>query len=453
MAPSEMYEITGQFISRFIAAPLPEAVIERTRLIALDTVAVIVRGYREADVNAFASACPARADGASLLRMGGPRIEPGQAILCNTASAAALELCEGHRRAMGHIALQVVPAVLAAAETHSVPGSRVLPAIALGYEMAARMGAASKRHFRTHGHGIWAAAGSAVAVATLIGRGPAEIVECLKIASNLSLAPSFSTHAEGATVRNLTAGMGAMLGYQVPALQRAGYLGSLSAMSVTLGEALGASFSAEAFVEGMGRDYCVMDNYFKFDASGRHMQAPAEALRDIMARHALEPEAVTRVVVETYQPAAALTQCEPPNALAAKTSIPYAIAAQLVVGHLGVEAYDPERISDPLIRQLMRRVVLSEGQPNPPPSGRPDPSARWARVIVETGTGERLEGYCANPPGEGDTPASAVQLREKFDSLTRPMLGAANAERLRQLFCRVESVSDYRSALAECFAI
>jgi 2-methylcitrate dehydratase PrpD len=290
-------------------------------------------------------------------------------------------------------------------------------------------------------------------VAALIGRGPAEIVECLKIASNLSLAPSFSTHAEGATVRNLTAGMGAMLGYQVPALQRAGYLGSLSAMSVTLGEALGSSFSAEIFVEGMGQDFCVIDNYFKFDASGRHMQAPAEALREIMARHVIQPEAVMRVLVETYSPAAALSQCEPPNALAAKTSIPYAIAAQLLVGHLGVEAYDPERLVDPRIRQLMRRVVLSEGQPNPPASGRADPSARWARVIVETATGQRLEGYCANPPGEGDTPASAAQLREKFDSLTVPMLGAAKAEHLHQLFCRIESIADFRSALAECFAI
>jgi 2-methylcitrate dehydratase PrpD len=247
--------------------------------------------------------------------------------------------------------------------------------------------------------------------------------------------------------------MGAMLGYQVPALQRAGYLGSLSAMSVTLGEALGSSFSAEAFVDGMGQDYCVIDNYFKFDASGRHMQAPAEALRAIMARHVIQPEAVTRVCVETYQPAAALSQCEPPNALAAKTSIPYAIAAQLVVGHLGVEAYDPERISDPRIRQLMRRVVLSEGQPDPTSSGRADPAARWARVIVETTAGERFEGYCANPPGEGDTPASAAQLREKFDSLTVPMLGAENARRLHQLFGMIESVGDFRRALGKCFAI
>ncbi|MEN9775075.1 MAG: 2-methylcitrate dehydratase [Pseudomonadota bacterium] len=450
MTPSEMYAITGQFIARFVETPLPDAVTERARLIALDTVAVIVRGYREADISAYTKACPTRPHGASLIRAGGGRTEPGQAILCNTASAAALELCEGHRRAMGHIALQILPAVLATAEVHHLPGRRILPALTLGYEIATRMGAASKRHFRAHGHGIWAAAGSAVAIARLLERTPDEIVECLKIASNLSLAPSFSTHAEGATVRNLTAGMGAMIGYQVPALQQAGYLGSLSAMSVTLGETLGASFSPERFVEGMGDEFCVMDNYFKFDASGRHMQAPAQALREIMAQQLVDPEKVKRIRVETYQPAATLTQREPPNGLAAKTSIPYAIAAQLILGHLGVEAYDAERLRDPRIQRLMQRVELWEGQPDPPASGRADPMARWARVIVETDTSEPLCGYCANPPGEGDTPASATQLRDKFDSLTQPMLGAAGAASLYRLFSELETLDDFGQALVGC---
>jgi len=117
---------------------------------------------------------------------------------------------------------------------------------------------------------------------------------------------------------------------------------------------------------------------------------------------------------------------------------------------LGVEAYDAERLRDPRIQRLMHRVELSEGQPAPLTSGHADPTARWARVIVETDASEPLCGYCANPPGEGDTPASATQLRHKFDSLTQPMLGTAGAAGLYRLFAEIERLDDFGQALMSC---
>ncbi len=452
MTHREMYEATEQFFAEFAQSRVGPEVLARARLILLDTLAVMLCGYRESDVTTAADRLHAQAQGVSLWRAQGGRVEPAQAVLLNTASAAALELCEGHREAMGHIALQVLPALLAAAETHALPGERILPALILGYDIVARMGRASRRNFRTHGHGIWAAAGSAVAVACLRGKRPDQIVECLKIASNLSLAPSFSTHAEGATVRNLTAGFGALIGYQVPDLQECGYRGSESAMAVTLGATLGTAFSPELFTSGMGREFMLMGNYFKFDASGRHMQAPAAALRTLARQHDITPQSVERIRVETYSPAASLDQRTPVNALAAKTSIPYAVAAQLMVGHLGVEAFDAARVSDPAIRALMKRVELAEGRPDPAPSGTAaDPAQRWARVIVDLNDGQRLTGYCANPPGEGDQPATTEALRNKFDSLTVPSLGAAQSDRLYRLIETLDEIVDFRAAVGQWF--
>jgi len=452
MRPESMYAIAEERVAGFLREPLDPKLAERARLIALDTMAVIVRGYREHDVRALADDSVPRDDGALPLALPVRRIDPLRAILCNTASAAALELCEGHRRAKGHIALQVLPALLAAAQVQRVPGRRVLPALVLGYEIAARMGAASERYFRTHGHGIWAAAGSAVAVATVLGQDARAIVECLKIASNLSLAPSFSTHAEGATVRNLTAGLGGMIGYWVPEFLQAGYTGSLSAMAVTLGEALGSDFSPERFVEGLGEQWCVLDNYFKFDASGRHVQPAAQALREAIGPQSRDPQGVSRIRVETYRPASQLSNRDPLNALAAKTSIPYAIAAQWRVGNLGVEAFDPERLSDPVLRALMQRVEVAEGLPEPDAGAAADPAARWARVIIEWESGERLVGYCDNPPGEGDQVATSEMLRDKYDALTVPMLGEARAGRLRRLMERIDQLDDFGQALEEALA-
>jgi 2-methylcitrate dehydratase PrpD len=449
LTDEQMYKITGHFFQDFGDQPLPTEVTECARAIALDTMAVMVRGYREADVLSLARRYTEDAKGASLFSQPSRKIDPLRAIVCNTASAAAMELCEGNRFSGGHIALQVLPALLAAAEKYRVPGERFLPALVMGYEIAARMGRAAERHVRTHGHGMWAAAGSSVAIAWMMGRSAAQILECLKIASNLSLAPAFATHAEGATVRNVTAGMGGMMGYWVPDLQEAGYLGSNSAMAITLGETLGASFSRERFTENLGSEYQVTSNYYKFEASGRHMHAATEALRGILCARDIRHAEVDRIDVETYFPASSLVNTAPANALAAKTSIPYSIAALLVLGDLGHNAYDAEHLGDQRVRDLMRRVNVIESEQFTDfasPSVADRLPVRSARVSVTLRSGETLSEVCENPRGDFDFPATPAALHEKYRQLTEPMLGARKSQRLHTLVSELESVPDLGAA-------
>ena len=446
----QMYEATGHFFNAFAATTLPVDVTECARSIALDTIAVMVRGYLEADVSALADGYPDDAGGASLFTQPSRKIDPLRAILCNTASAAAMELCEGNRFSGGHVALQVLPALLAAAEKHRIAGSRFLPALVLGYEIAARMGRAADRHLRTHGHGMWAAAGSSVAIAWMLGRPANQVLECLKIASNLSLAPAFATHAEGATVRNVTAGMGSVMGYLVPDLQAAGYLGSNRAMAITLGETLGAAFSRETFVHNMGTDFHVNSNYYKFEASGRHMHAASEALQEILRTRDFAAADVARIEVETYYPASSLANQTPINALAAKTSIPYSVAALLVFGELGPDAYDAGRIGEGRMRLLMDRVSVVENAQFSAlanPTGADRAPLRSARVSVTLHSGETLGAYCENPRGDFDYPATPAALQEKYLALTEPMLGIHRAEQLRTLITTIESVPDLSVAL------
>lgn len=450
LTDEQMYEITAHFFRAFGDKPVPTEVTECARAIALDTIAVIVRGYREADVLSLARRYPEDAEGASLFSQPSRKIDPLRAIVCNTASAAAMELCEGNRFSGGHVALQVLPALLAAAEKYRVAGKRFLPALVMGYEIAARMGRAAQRHLRTHGHGMWAAAGSSVAIAWMLGRSGTQILECLKIASNLSLAPAFATHAEGATVRNVTAGMGGMMGYWVPELQDAGYLGSNSAMAITLGETLGASFSHEVFTRNLGSEFHVTSNYYKFEASGRHMHAATEALRGILCTRDIRYAEVDRIDVETYFPASSLVNTAPANALAAKTSIPYSIAALLVLGDLGHNAYDVEHLSDQRVRDLMRCVNIIESAQFTAlarPSSAGQVPVRSARVSVTLRSGETLSEICENPRGDFDFPATPAALHEKYRQLTEPMLGVRKSQRLHALVNEMENVPDLGTAI------
>ena len=58
-----------------------------------------------------------------------------------------------------------MPAVLAAAQTKKVSGQQAIIAVALGYEIGARIGMASKLRVTMHPHGTWGTVGAAVSVA------------------------------------------------------------------------------------------------------------------------------------------------------------------------------------------------------------------------------------------------------------------------------------------------
>jgi 2-methylcitrate dehydratase PrpD len=444
----EMYAELARAITRFDRTPLPPEVSTRARTVVLDTLAVIIRGFLEPDVAALARGFATQAGGATVFTQPPRRVDPLRAILANTSAAAALELVEGNRFSKGHVALQVLPALLAAADREPRPGERFLAAFVLGYEIAARMGAAAERNFRTFGHGMWAAAGSAAAIAHLAGRIPERTVECVKIASNLSLAPAFVTHAEGATVRNLTAGCGAMIGALVPEMEAAGYTGSTAAMAVTLGESLGSRFAPERFVRGFGTEFLLMSNYFKLEASGRHVHPATGALQDLLERTPLDPQAIEAIEVATYDPAAQLANQAPVNGLAAKTSIPFSIAARLTFGELGPDVYTQDRVTDRRVRALMRRVnvVLD------PAAGRDGRALRSASIRVRLTDGSELRGYCENPRGDFDFPATAAELDAKYQALTRPAIGQAASNRLRSCIERLESVADVGAELRAAVA-
>ena len=162
------------------------------------------------------------------------------------------------------------------------------------------------------------------------------------------------------------------------------------------------------------------------------------------------PADVARIEVETYYPASSLANQTPINALAAKTSIPYSVAALLVFGELGPDAYDAGRIGEGRMRSLMDRVSVVENaqfSARANPTGANRAPLRSARVSVTLQSGETLGAYCENPRGDFDYPATPAALQEKYLALTEPMLGIHRAGQLRTLITTIESVPDLGVAL------
>jgi 2-methylcitrate dehydratase PrpD len=415
-----------EFLAHTHEADIPESVIRRAGLILADTLGVMIWGATMPDVAALAQLYPTRQQGATVFG-NWRKLDPLQAILLNATAAAAQELTEGNRFARGHLAVQVLPAILAQAEVSACRGIDMMCTFVLAYEFAARIGMASKRLYEVYGHGTWGVLGSAFACARLRGYDADQLREAIQNASTLSLAPLFETHFAGATVRNAFAGVGGMIGWTAADLAKAGYVGLESGIEQTFGQILGSGFDIDLFLDGLGKSYLLERNYFKFHACGRHVHPTLDALEAILADEPVSLDAVHAIEVKTYFPASRKKARQVRNSVDAKVSIPYAISSRLVTGTSGAEAYLPAVLCSEQVQRLMQRVTVVED----PSMTAAQPERRQACVRITLVNGRTLEGCCSTQPrGEFDEPLEPEALECKFLSLVSPQIGTEAAREL-----------------------
>ena len=111
---------------------------------------------------------------------------------------------EGNQFCKGHPGMHTFPAAFAYSQTHGTSGKDLITAIAIGYEVGARVGIATNLRMSMHPHGTWGTICAAVGVARLAGFNAEQMKTLLNVSSNMSLATSRRTMLEGGTVRNLS---------------------------------------------------------------------------------------------------------------------------------------------------------------------------------------------------------------------------------------------------------
>ncbi|MCX7933010.1 MAG: MmgE/PrpD family protein, partial [Rhodovarius sp.] len=119
-------------------------------------------------------------------------------------------------------------------------------------------------------------------------------------------------------------------------------------------------------------------------------------------------------------------------------SLQYCAAAFLVLGGVRLAAFQPENMSDPRIRALMRRVDVSLD----PELAGAYPRRRPARGTNTPRDGRRLSHFQPTRKGDPDMPLSDEELSAKFMELAAPVLGEAKAAALLDRLWHGESLPD-----------
>ncbi len=411
-------EVAG-FVAGFPPDGLAPDALERTALILADCIGAIAGGMHEPEMQALV-ARPGLAAGGPAPIIGTARhAQPGQAALLNGTAGTVLEMDEGNQFARGHPGMHTVPAALAHASVlelsgREVSGREFLTAIALGYEVGARVGIASRLRPSLHPHGTWGAVCAAVAVARLAGRDAAGIRHAINMAASFALANSRRTMLEGGTVRNAFAGISGQMGLLAHDLSEAGFEADSDGLAEVFGKTLSDSFDKGQMTEALGSRWEVSRNYFKLHACCRYNHAALDALAQIVAQEgALEAGAVAEVEVETYNLAVELADPAPRNMLAARFSVPFAVATTIVTGRTDISSFTAERLADPSIGALAGRVRLREDAAMTAQL----PDRRPARVTVTLSDGRRLTAATQTNRGDWADPYPSEELRGKFLSL------------------------------------
>jgi len=227
-------------------------------------------------------------------------------------------------------------------------------------------------------------------------------------------------------------------------LQRCAFICLADAPSDVYGTLLADAFDPSLAVAGLedvgaGEPYRIEQNYFKFHACCRYNHFALDAILALRAKHALEAEDVAKIQIATIPFGVRMADPEPTAPLAARFSIPYAVAASMVLGRTDPTVFRGEVMRDERIRDLARRVEVTV-DPEASPRRIDRPTAQ-VRITLRNGTA--LESTMTVPRGDAANPVPAGEVEAKFLSLVSPVLG--DASRARKVLESAQSVETLRT--------
>lgn len=320
---------------------------------------------------------------------------------------------DGFNPSKGHIGCPLLPALLALAPG-GLSGSEFLTALVLGYEFGAR--AAIAQHGSVpdyHTSGSWGAVTAAAVGARLAGLDADQTRQALGIAEYHGPRSQMMRCIDHPTMIKDGSGWGAMTGVSAVQLARRGFTG---APAITVEQAPG-------IWDDLHQRWYMMEQYYKPYPVCRWAQAPIEGILALRRAHALHPADVERIEVETFHESVRLATNRPQTTEEAQYSTSFPCAVAMVHGTVLPDHISDDALLDPEVQRLSQTMVMRESDH----ANEPFPLKRLARVTLVLTDGRTLQSDWTEPRWDHDAPPTDAELREKYDALAVPVLGAERA--------------------------
>jgi 2-methylcitrate dehydratase PrpD len=415
---------------------LPNDAREVARHCVLDFFGVALAGAREPLVD-FLVDSVAKPENASIASLIG-RSERSTAVtaaLVNGAAGHALDFDDAHMGMSGHPTVPVLPAVLALVEQARANGKALLTAFVAGVELECRLGLLlGPRHYEIgfHSTGTLGTFGAAAAAAHLLGLDEPAWLHAMGLAGTQAAGLKATFGSMG---KPLHAGRAASTGLVSALLAQRGFTAAPNVLEVAQGFAAthAGTLGDGASLDRVAGRFLIRDTLFKYHASCYLTHAPIEAARTIRARDRVSGDRVESVEV-TVAPAL-LGVCniqEPATGLEGKFSLRATTALALLGSDTAeLASYSDTTMRDPALVRLRDRIRIVTD---------PALATTRARVSVAAAGGRFTADADTGTPAP-DLSAQRARLREKFDALATPVLGASCAAELAEVVLHVDELT------------
>jgi len=342
-----------------------------------------------------------------------------------------------------HASGTVLPATLAVCQRERLDGVAFLTALAVGFEVSARIartavGLETVRGF--HNPGTQGPFGAATAVGKLYGFDEEQLVDALGIAGSSS-AGLLEFAWSGGDTKRLHLGRASQLGLESALLARQGVRGPATVLEGRSGyfNAFSTPPRMERLLEGLGVDWAIEPPSLKSYATHVTHQAVVDAIQCFKREHPIDPAAISRV---TIRGAARIMEERhagrtPEDVLGGQYSLPFTTAVALTRDLSNPLAYDDAAVRDPLVCALARAIELvpDEG------TGHETPWVWPAEIVIEC-AGRRHTLRTHPHKGAPANPFTWDEICEKFRRYTASIITAPEAVALIDAVGRLEQVTD-----------
>jgi 2-methylcitrate dehydratase PrpD len=373
----------------------------------------------------------------------------GQVAL-NCALARLSEIDDIHLSSGTTPGALIVPAALTIGGSLGLGGTAIAEAIAAGYDVMTRLGAALKGPWILY-RGIWptyfaAPFGVAAVASRLLGLTEQQAAYALGIALSLA-SPAVGRQSGAAMSRWLAIGHAARNGVFAALSAQAGFTGDLRIFEGDFFQAIyNLSPDTAILVDALEEHSVLPEVSFKPWCAARQTMAATQALKEIIEA-GVSPSEMTQLVVSVPPPY--LRMIDHGVVTGDRASHLTSVSYQMALSAFAPDAlFDvkqaPERVPGEIGAFMAKVTVMADDD-----LLQHYPKSWPARLGVTTRTGEQ-ERLVVHVPGDPERPFDETQVAEKFRRVVVPSIGERAADDLLCLSLAViEEEGAARALLAE----
>jgi len=432
---------------------VPPEVVHQTKRILVDTLGCAIGGFASEASKVIQEFAKESSPGnESTVLCSGLKTSCLNAALVNGAMVRYLDyndtafiIQQGTYRT-GYHPSEVIPTILALGERQHLTGRDVIAAINIGYDLSLAFlegvtGAGmEKKGWNGDTRGAYI---MPLVAGKILGLDEEQMENAVGIAASChAVLGILDTPAEEYTMaKNIRFPMMSYAGIMAAMLAQKGFTGPKSIIEGHDGfveSIMGGEYDVEKLLEFKDkfaiRDTCIKSIIADFSSHG-HLTATLSLAR----KYDIKPEDISEIIITTSKRCAEHTgdpvKKYPRNKETADHSSYYLTAIALVDRQIGPEQFKPEKYDDPVVRQLIDKIVL-----------RGDPSLDKARpagiseIIMKSGERYRLR--VDYPRGHARNPMTDQEVVEKFQSMAAGYMTKEEMANVVETVFRLETIED-----------